>query len=372
MQPRVSYFFSEEIGVHASVEGQLLKPHILKLTHELIKAYELPQHLRMCHCGTSWQPASAADINRFHTDMYVAFLQELTCNAASVAADVLNHVLNQSVCFAENAWVYSSLYAGGSLAAAQALVSGDDVAINLMGGQTHARRDCASGFSFVNDAVLAILHLLRAPPASLEDASSGGETRRVLFLNLDGWHSSGVEEAFFTTNRVMCISLHRYAEGIFPGSGGARDTGMDGGKAHNINLPVSDGLDDEGFKLLLLPVLHAAVERYCPHCIVCCAGAGVISGDRLGCLNVSLEGYSAVIKELAALSLPLLVLGGGGFTQLNAAKAWTSATATLCGVELPRELPNLGANMAMRRMKSAMKAVKAMKAMRKMKSMKKH
>jgi hypothetical protein len=30
MQPRVSYFFSEEIGVHASVEGQLLKPHILK------------------------------------------------------------------------------------------------------------------------------------------------------------------------------------------------------------------------------------------------------------------------------------------------------------------------------------------------------
>jgi hypothetical protein len=75
-----------------------------RLTHELIKAYELPQHLRMCHCGTSWQPASAADINRFHTDMYVAFLQELTCNAASVAADVLNHVLNQSVCFAENAW----------------------------------------------------------------------------------------------------------------------------------------------------------------------------------------------------------------------------------------------------------------------------
>jgi acetoin utilization deacetylase AcuC-like enzyme len=116
------------------------------------------------------------------------------------------------------------LYAGGSLAAAQALVSGDDVAINLMGGQTHARRDCASGFSFVNDAVLAILHLLRAPPASLEDASSGGETRRVLFLNLDGWHSSGVEEAFFTTNRVMCISLHRCERHRPPTTHGERRT----------------------------------------------------------------------------------------------------------------------------------------------------
>lgn len=107
--------------------------------------------------------------------------------------------------------IYSAMYAGGSLAAAQALIAGDDIAINLMGGQTHARRDCASGFSYVNDVVLSILHLLRAPPASLEAESSGGETRRVLYLNLDAWHSSGVEEAFFTTDRVFTLSLHRCA-----------------------------------------------------------------------------------------------------------------------------------------------------------------
>ena len=366
-----SYFFAEDIGVYASVEAQMLKPHIVKyahgptpalrlctgnlcalhplracvlgrlrrMTHELIKAYDLPKHLVMCQCGKQWSPATVADLNRFHTDMYVSFLQQLTSNGASVIDEVLNHVLNASVCFTETAWLYSALYAGGSLAAAQALVAGDDIAINLMGGQTHARRDCASGFSYVNDVVLAILHLLRAVPGSLEDPSSGGDQRRVMFVNLDGWHCSGVEEAFYTTDRVLCLSLHRYAEGVYPGSGGRNDCGQDAGKHHNINLPVSDGLDDAGLELLLMPVLKAAAERYCPHCIVCCAGAGVISGDRLGCMNISIAGHASVMKAIAELGVPLLVLGGGGFSQLNSAKAWVSATAALCGVELPEELP---------------------------------
>ena len=166
-----SYFFSEDIGVYASVEAQMLKPHIVKcasttlpaqtqrrltrrffqliaahaarvararactrltyprrprrFTDELVKAYNLPQHLRMCQCGAQWKPASSDDINRFHTDMYVSFLQQLTSNAASVADEVTNHVLNTSVCFTESAWLYSQLYAGGSLAAAEALVQGD-------------------------------------------------------------------------------------------------------------------------------------------------------------------------------------------------------------------------------------------------------
>ena len=238
------------------------------------------------------------------------------------------------MCVRAGCRLYSALYAGGSLAAAQALVGGDDIAINLMGGQTHARRDCASGFSYVNDVVLAILHLLRAPPGSLEDPSSGGAERRVMFVNLDGWHCSGVEEAFYTTDRVLCLSLHRYAEGVYPGSGGRNDSGMDAGKHHNINLPVSDGLDDAGLELLLMPVLRAAAERYCPHCIVCCAGAGVISGDRLGCLNVSIAAHASVMKALAELGVPLLVLGGGGYTVSSVARCWTYETACLLEADI--------------------------------------
>ena len=76
-----------------------------RLTHELIKAYKLPeQQLRMCQCGAQWQPARDSDINRFHTDMYVNFLQQLTCNAADVRDEVTSHIINSSVCFTETAW----------------------------------------------------------------------------------------------------------------------------------------------------------------------------------------------------------------------------------------------------------------------------
>ena len=230
--------------------------------------------------------------------------------------------------------LYSLSYTGGTLAAAHTLRSGEhDIAVCWMGGQTNARRDCASGFSFINDAVLAVLSLLHPAP------DEPPEERRVLFVNLDAWHCSGVEEAFYTTDRVMCISLHHYAEGVFPGSGGSPDCGENKGKHYNINLPVKDGLTDADLIDLMPPVISAAVERFCPHAIVCSAGAGVMAGDRLGCLNISLVGHAACLKALMAAEVPLLVLGGGGYTQLNAARTWCHATATLCGVELPKELP---------------------------------
>ena len=215
------------------------------------------------------------------------------------------------------------------MAAAQSVATGEsDIALCLMGGQTHARRDCASGFSYVNDVVLAILQMLRVP------APEPQIDRRVLFVNVDGHHCSGVEEAFYTTDRVCTVSLHRYAVGIFPGSGGLGDVGQAAGKGHNINLPVSDGLDDAALAALLHPVLTATAERFCPHCVVVCAGGGIISGDRLGCLNVSVAGHAAYLRLLLDLELPTLVLGGGGYTQLNTARVWAHATAMACGVTL--------------------------------------
>ena len=193
--------------------------------------------------------------------------------------------------------------------------------------------------------------LPRKPVSHYPSTSRAGplllQNRRVLFVNVDGWHCSGVEEAFYTTDRVLSISLHRYAEGSFPGSGGMGDIGGGKGKHYNINLPVADvsgcvcfllpllwllieelfgpplqGLDDEGFTSVLQPVVAAAAARFCPHCVVVCAGAGVVSGDRLGCLNVSVAAHAAFLKELMSLDLPLLVLGGGGYSQLNAARVW--------------------------------------------------
>jgi histone deacetylase 1/2 len=44
---------------------------------------------------------------------------------------------------------------------------------------------------------------------------------RVLYIDIDVHHGDGVEEAFYTTDRVMTVSFHKYGE-FFPGTGDIR------------------------------------------------------------------------------------------------------------------------------------------------------
>jgi hypothetical protein len=59
----------------------------------------------------------------------------------------------------------------------------------------HAQHAVRSGFCYVNDIVLAILELLKVH-------------QRVLYVDIDIHHGDGVEEAFYTTDRVMTVHIH--------------------------------------------------------------------------------------------------------------------------------------------------------------------
>ncbi len=50
------------------------------------------------------------------------------------------------------------------------------------------------------------------------ESNENREHQRVLYVDIDIHHGDGVEEAFYTTNRVMTVSFHKYGE-YFPGTG---------------------------------------------------------------------------------------------------------------------------------------------------------
>lgn len=130
--------------------------------------------------------------------------------------------------------------AGGSIAAAIKLNHGiSDVAINWAGGLHHAKKQEASGFCYINDIVLAILELLKYSKIHAYMTYSPGKFtwrnnihlqcvalvydicryhKRVLYVDIDVHHGDGVEEAFYSTDRVMTVSFHKYGE-YFPGTG---------------------------------------------------------------------------------------------------------------------------------------------------------
>lgn len=80
-----------------------------------------------------------------------------------------------------------------------------------------------------------------------------------------------------------------------------------------------------------------AMQVFQPEAIAVCAGADSLSGDRLGCFNLSLEGHSNCLEFLALHNVPILILGGGGYTMRNVSRCWTYETARLQGVDLPDE-----------------------------------
>lgn len=174
-------------------------------------------------------------------------------------------------------------------------------------------------------SVLGILELLRIHP-------------RVLYIDVDVHHGDGVEEAFYTTDRVMTCSFHRFGE-FFPGTGDVRDRGIKRGKGYAVNVPLRDGITDQTYQSVFKPVIKQIIETFRPGAIVLQLGADSLSGDKLGGFNLTLEGHGECARYVRSFNIPVMMVGGGGYTIKNVSKAWTKETGIMCGVELPEDLP---------------------------------
>lgn len=175
------------------------------------------------------------------------------------------------------------------------------------------------------DIVLGILELLRF-------------MKRVLYIDIDVHHGDGVEEAFYTTDRVMTVSFHKYGE-YFPGTGELRDIGIGQGKNYSVNFPLRDGITDDSYKSIFEPVIENVMKYYQPEAVVLQCGGDSLSGDRLGCFNLSMDGHANCVNYVKSFGLPTLVLGGGGYTMRNVARTWAFETGVLVGQNMERTLP---------------------------------
>ncbi|PIA51738.1 hypothetical protein AQUCO_01100542v1 [Aquilegia coerulea] len=322
---RVTYFYEPTIGDYYYGQGHPMKPHRIRMAHNLIVRYNLHKLMEINRPF----PAGPTDIQKFHSDDYVDFL-------SSVSPESLqdhNHSRNlKRFNVGEDCPVFDGIFdfcqasAGGSIGAAVKLNRKDaDIALNWAGGLHHAKKCEASGFCYVNDIVLGILELLKVH-------------KRVLYVDIDVHHGDGVEEAFFTTDRVMTVSFHKFGD-FFPGTGHLKDIGVMDGKYYALNVPLNDGIDDESFQSLFQPIIKKVMEVYQPEVVVLQCGADSLSGDRLGCFNLSVKGHADCLRFIRSFNVPLMVLGGGGYTIRNVARCWCYETAVAVGVEPDNKLP---------------------------------
>ncbi|XP_056691616.1 histone deacetylase 9 isoform X3 [Spinacia oleracea] len=137
----------------------------------------------------------------------------------------------------------------------------------------------------------------------------------------------------------MTVSFHKYGDLFFPGTGDVKENGEREGKNYAINVPLKNGIDDASYTRLFKAIISKVVEFYQPGVIVLQCGADSLSGDRLGCFNLSIDGHAECVRFVKKFNLPLLVTGGGGYTKENVARCWTVETGVLLDTDLPNEIP---------------------------------
>lgn len=320
---RVCYYYDSDIGNYYYGQGHPMKPHRIRMTHNLLLNYGLYRKMEI------YRPHKATqdEMTKFHSDEYIRFLR-------SIRPDNMNEYSKQMQRFnvGEDCPVFDGLYefcqlsAGGSVASAVKLnKQAAEICINWGGGLHHAKKSEASGFCYVNDIVLGILELLKYH-------------QRVLYIDIDVHHGDGVEEAFFTTDRVMTVSFHKYGE-YFPGTGDLRDIGAGKGKYYAVNIPLRDGMDDESYESIFVPIMTKVMETFQPSAVVLQCGADSLTGDRLGCFNLTVKGHGKCVEFVKKYNLPFMLLGGGGYTIRNVSRCWTYETSVALGVEIANELP---------------------------------
>lgn len=322
----VSYHYNPEVSRFHYGALHPMKPFRLMLTDHLVISYKLYEKMDLY----TPRRATKDELLEFHSEDYIDFLQSITPEKCkTISNDTLAQFNIGDDCpIFDGMYDYSAIYAGASLDATRKLISGmSDIAINWSGGLHHAKKFEPSGFCYVNDIVLSIINLLRVHP-------------RVMYIDIDLHHGDGVQEAFYNTDRVMTVSFHKYNGEFFPGTGSVDEVGIGSGKNYAINVPLRDGIDDESYIRLFKLIMEPLITKFQPTCIVQQCGADSLGYDRLGCFNLNIRAHGECVKFIKSFGIPMLVVGGGGYTPRNVSRLWCYETSVLNDVNLDHKIPN--------------------------------
>ncbi|CAA15916.1 Histone deacetylase phd1 [Schizosaccharomyces pombe] len=321
---RVTYHLDEQVGNYHYGDKHPMKPHRITITNHLVMGYGLHNKMSVF----SPRMATFGEMSEFHREDYLDFLKRVTPDNAEQFADKFQQFNIGDDCpVFDGTYEFSQRSAGASLDASRKLVQGQtDIAINWSGGLHHAKRGEASGFCYVNDIVLAILNMLRFFP-------------RVLYIDIDIHHGDGVQQAFYESDRVLTVSFHKYNGDFFPATGNFDENGVKGGKYFALNVPLEDGIGDEQYTSLFKSIIEPTINTFQPSAIVLQCGADSLGYDRLGVFNLSIHAHGECVRFTRSFNIPMLVVGGGGYTLRNVARAWCYETSICVNEQIPSELP---------------------------------
>lgn len=264
------------------------------------------------------EPASRADLEKFHTSRYLDVM--IAAEGGKLDVEGLGMGLGTGDCpVFVGMYEGAALGCGATLGGAKLILEGKaDIAFNPAGGFHHAGPSRASGFCYLNDSALGCMALAEA-------------SKRVLYLDVDVHHGDGVQDAFYGRDDVMTISFHESGQTLFPGTGFPNEVGTGAGKGYSVNVPLPTGTGDESYMIAFRKLALPLIGKFDPDVIVMELGMDALAGDPLAHLNLTNNAYADLIEAVMRFDKPILAVGGGGYHPRNTARGWALAWSIMSG-----------------------------------------
>ena len=258
-----------------------------------MEKYELlPQQLLLegtCEPSDFFTPTKVAleNVLRIHNKEYVTRLINLNLNTREIRN--IGFPLTKKLVERE------LIIAGGTIMGCEkALKTG--IAMNIAGGTHHAFSDCGEAFCLLNDQAIAAQYLLDQKKAS-----------QILILDLDVHQGNGTAAIFKSNPKIFTLSVH-----------GAKNYPFQKEKS-DLDIALEDDTGDKKYLDKIKKIIPALIDNIKPDFIFYLSGVDVLGTDKLGRLNLTIEGCKErdtfVLKQCNDRNIPLQCSMGGGYSK---------------------------------------------------------
>ncbi|HVZ25399.1 MAG TPA: histone deacetylase, partial [Sediminibacterium sp.] len=169
------------------------------------------------------------------------------------------------------------------------------IGLNIAGGTHHAFADHGEGFCLLNDMAVAANYLLYE-----------GYARKILIIDLDVHQGNGTAHLFRNETRVFTFSMHGGHNYPFHK------------EQSDLDIALADGTDDDDYLRILTEHLPVLIRKLQPDFAYYLCGVDVLSTDKFGKLQLSLEGCKQrdrfVLESLKDAGIPVALAMGGGYS----------------------------------------------------------
>jgi acetoin utilization deacetylase AcuC-like enzyme len=178
---------------------------------------------------------------------------------------------------------------GACVAAVDAVMTGSDrTALCLVRPPGHhATPTHSMGFCLFNNIAVAARH-----------ARAKHGIDRILIVDWDVHHGNGTQDVFYEDPAVFFLSIHRYGQGFYPGSGAADETGAGAGIGTTLNVPIPFGTTRKDYHERFEQALHSAAAAIKPELVLVSAGFDAHRLDPIGNLGLDAEDFTDLTRQV--------------------------------------------------------------------------